>query len=72
MTKEMWKQGRPFTIALLYSAIFLLRIAGAASFLAAIASLGQMVKHRPHPAHWLISISALPSCQTGVRRGRRL
>ena len=33
MTKEMWKQGRPFTTALLYSAIFLLRIAGAASFL---------------------------------------
>ena len=50
-TKDTWKQGRPSTTALVYSAIFLFKMAGASSWALTMASLGQMARHRAQPTH---------------------
>ena len=51
MTSEMWKQGRPSTTALVYSAILQFRLAVVSSQLIRTASLGQTAMQRPQPTH---------------------
>ena len=60
-TRDTWKQGRPSTTALVYSAIFLFRIAGASSYRHWMASLGHTARHRAQPTHLSVSMVALPS-----------
>lgn len=51
MTSEMWKQGRPSTTALVYSAIFRFRLMVVSSQLICTAFLGQTAMQRPQPTH---------------------
>ena len=61
MTSEMWKQGRPSTTALVYSAIFRFRLMVVSSQLICTAFLGQTAMQRPQPTHLSWSMMALPS-----------
>ena len=60
-TRLMWKQGRSFTTAQVYSAILQLRMSLASSLAASTASTGQRPMHRPQPTHLLWSIEAFRS-----------
>ena len=51
ITRLMWKCGRSFTTAMLYSAIFRFRISLDSSLDGHTASLGQTPIHRPQPTH---------------------
>ena len=66
MTSEMWKQGRPSTTALVYSAILRFRLLVDSSQLICTAFLGQMAIHRPQPTHLSWSMAAFRSVMTGA------
>lgn len=66
ITSEMWKQGRPSTTALVYSAIFRFRLVVVSSQLICTAFLGQTAMQRPQPTHLSWSMTALPSVMIGA------
>ena len=66
ITGEMWKQGRPSTTALVYSAILRFRLLVDSSQLICTAFLGHTAMQRPQPTHLSWSMAAFRSVIIGA------